>query len=212
MRPSGRRWRVESRPFGPISGSISCPCAEVTRPLQCEGNLSFVTDLKRLRHDLSPRRSTGVASVPLAGSPDWSERSLAEGHGGAEIRGDPGLRSGPARLSDPNDQTFSEARHKGQDQGSRTRRPRPHGPRRTGSGSMDDAGPDLVERRRPGARQNTADHRRGSLRRCRGQGSEPQWPSPTRTWRGDVSTGSPGLASPRSIPADPALATRSPAA
>jgi len=50
---------------------------------------------------------------------------------------------------------------------------------------MDGAGLDLVERRRPGARQDTADHHRGSPRWCRSQGPEPQWPSPTRTWRGD---------------------------
>ena len=44
-------------------------------------------------HDLPPRSPTGGHSGPLATSADRSELDQAEGHGGAETRGDPGIKA-----------------------------------------------------------------------------------------------------------------------
>ena len=44
-------------------------------------------------HDLSPRPPTDGRSGPLATSTDRSELDQAEGHGGAETRGDPGIKA-----------------------------------------------------------------------------------------------------------------------
>jgi len=74
------------------------------------------------------------------------------------------------------------------------------GRRGTGSRSLDDDGGDPFG---PGAtrrRRVTADRPGGSPPRRAGQGPDPQWPSPTRTWRGGVRNGSTGRTSPRSIP------------
>ena len=116
-------------------------------------------------HDLSPNPSTRGRCGPLATSADRSELDQAEGHGGAENRGDPGLKADrPGSLIERTG-GFDLI---GRETGSRPKGPfegfgrtRPEG---TGSGSMDGAGLDLVEHRRPGARQDTADHHRGSPR------------------------------------------------
>ena len=44
-------------------------------------------------HDLSSAPSTTARSGPLASSADRSELDQAEGHGGAETRGDPGIKA-----------------------------------------------------------------------------------------------------------------------
>jgi hypothetical protein len=116
-------------------------------------------------HDLSSAPSTTARSGPLATSADRSELDHAEGHGGAETRGDPGIKADrPGSLID----RTGGFDLNGRETGSRPKGPfkgfgrrRPEG---TGSGSMDGAGLDLAERRRPGARQDTADHHRGSPR------------------------------------------------
>jgi ABC-type oligopeptide transport system ATPase subunit len=80
--------------------------------------------------------------------------------------GRPGAQSGPARLSDRTHRGVSTLTDGRQDQGPKdpSKGFGPGRPEGTGSGSMDGAGLDLVERRRPGARQDTADHHRGSPR------------------------------------------------
>lgn len=58
------------------------------------------------------------------------------------------------------------------------------------------------------SRQDTADRHSGSPDRRPGQGSDPQRPSPTRTWRGREINGSTEVLRPRSIPAPQSLPSR----
>ena len=166
--PGQRLIAASSGPDTPVSTKFPADFASLCRShkiFTCRRKFEKEHRPPPALHDLPPRSPTGGRSGPLATSADRSELDQAEGHGGAETRGDPGIKADrPGSLIE----RTGGFDLNGRETGSRPKGPfkgfgrrRPEG---TGSGSMDGAGLDLVERRRPGARQDTADHHRGSPR------------------------------------------------
>ena len=142
---------------------------------------------------LSAATSAQAAGITCLPHPPIGASLIRPRDTAARKTGETRQSSEPARLSDPGDRTSSEARHEGQDQGSRTTKA--HADDVHGEPDRDrwtTQGLGRAVRRRPGARQDTADHLRGLPRRCGSQGPTPQWPSPTRTWRGDEASRSAG--------------------